>query len=394
MSALKPHIAFTVLFLFLSQISAALEDTVTPNDRVFHRLNVRDAPNSEASIIGYLTPEEEKPFISEAPYYYEIEYQNGQSGFVSKAYSIKLTTGNNQFGPLTLHFIDVGQGDSTLIACPNGKNILIDAGSTSGVSADIVREHLVNALNHRELRIHSLIITHPDADHYNLLHDLLIDIPIEKAFWVGSRENYSNQIFRNWFFGENFLGNRIRLDAEYFDPEHKKNKEIDCGSTSIFILASGIQAERSSKNAMSIVLMLRDGSFSAILPGDATTDTENTILKRYSHDWLDVDLLKIAHHGSLSTSTSVFWANTLTPGISIVSAGENSRYGHPRLEILERLEPFAIKAQSHAIESATGKIGNYDFFYNPDYERAIFSTVTSGNIKVTIQNERAVVQEY
>lgn len=369
------------LFALLLSISAFSVDLVEPNDRVSTGLTVREAPNSEADAIGSLQPGEQLPLLSsDTSYYYEVDFQ-GQSGWVSKGYARVIPEENTVSSELRIAFLDVGQGDSTLISCPNGENILIDAGSLSGVGADAIRDQLLPRLNPNDNRIDTLIITHADADHYNRLEDVLDEVPVDQVFWVGTEQDYANY-FWDWF-DDNLKPISTHLTDTDLDSPNSPNTQIDCGEAEVYVIAAGVVATESRKNAASIVLMVRYGDFKAVFTGDATHDTEDFIMDRYSADWLDVDLLKMGHHGSLSTSTSEDWADALSPEISVVSAGYQNTHGHPRREVIQRLEPHAITAPEHGFSSATGKRGNYTWHPVDDYEESIYSTTTSGYIQVT-----------
>lgn len=367
--------------LFISFFIHASE-FVEPNDRIINGLNIRAEPHSEAAKIGHMLPGGKLPLLSkDVKYYYEIELPSGQTGYVSKSYSRVITNIPQTQSDLKITFFDVGQGDSTLIKCPNRKHILIDAGSLSGVGSDDIRSQLIPELNSDDFRIHTLIITHPDADHYNKIENVLDDIPIDTVFWVGSKEDY-NKTFWEWFDTE-LTADKRRLKADNFDPPNTPNPTIDCGKADFFILAADVQAKKSKKNATSIVVMVRYKEFEAIFTGDATHATESVILDRYNNKWLDIDLLKVAHHGSLSTSTGQNWANILSPEVAIISAGNRNRHGHPRQEVIERLEPHTKQVEIHPFISATGKRGNYKWHPNDQYDEAIYSTVTNGMIQVT-----------
>ncbi len=369
------------LIITLTSFQVYAVEFVEPNDRVSNSLRIRSAPNSTGDTIGLMAPGERLPLLSkDISYYYEIELSNGLSGFVSKGYS-RVITQPVASDQLTISFIDVGQGDSTLISCPNDQRILIDAGSLSGVGADTIRSQIMPELSQNDLRIHTLIITHPDTDHYNKLKDVIDTIPVNNVLWVGTREDY-NITFWKWFDTE-LNATKTRLEFDDFNLPAAPNNSIDCGDANVFILAADVPASKSVKNATSIVVMIRYGNFEAIFAGDATHATENVILARYDDSWLDVELLKIGHHGSLSTSTSKIWADTLTPEIAVVSAGHENRHGHPRREVVQRLEPHTISADTHSFVSATGKRGNYTWHADSQYTEAIYSTVTNGKVQVT-----------
>lgn len=367
-----------ILYASLAFSISANADLVTPNERVSTSLVIRSEPNGSSNVRGKLLPGDSLEYVKSTDDYHVVKFPTGKFGYVNRGFS--RIVDNNESGELDIHFIDVGQGDSTLIRCPNGENILIDSGSLSRANPIAVREYLLSQLDPRILKIHTLIVTHPDADHYNLLPQVLDEIVVDQAFWTGYESDYANAAFQNWFFNGSIR--RIHLTETDYDDEQRPNAEIQCGGATVYLLAAGVIAAESSKNALSIVLMIRYGEFEAVFTGDATIATEKVILERYSTDWLDIDLLKIGHHGSNATSTSYEWAKTLSPEIAVVSAGDENNFGHPRDEVIKRLEPFTVESSGHSIKTGTGNKPNYIYKYNGQYKEAIFSTVTSGTIKV------------
>lgn len=285
--------------------------------------------------------------------------------------------------PLSLHFIDVGQGDSTLITCPNGVSILIDAGSLSGRSPDEVREYLMNQIGALGGDIDHLIVSHPDADHYNLLQEVLDGVTIRRSYYVGVRTDYGDREVFDWL--RNTPQTATHLTSSDFDREATPNPDIDCGAADVWILAAGVQSSASRKNAMSIVVMVRMGDFEAVVTGDATHATENMIMSRYTPAWLDIDVLRVGHHGSLATSTSPSWANMLTPRTAIVSAGFENSFGHPRTEVIARLTPHTRRVAAHPFRDATingGAGPKYRFTDHPAVREGVYSTATSRTIVV------------
>ena len=373
------RLMFGLAVLLAATFSCVSADTLTPSDRVQTRLRIKEEPHRDSDVAMYLHPGEVLPLISsDNRYYHEVRLPNNASGWASKSWS-RIIPDIPSPAELVVNFFDVGQGDSTLIECPNGQNILIDAGSTSGVEADLIQDQLFETLEGRERRIHTLIVSHPDADHYNRLHLVLQGINVDQVFMIGIEDDYY-MYFWDWLEGLNT--NRTVLDNTDFDQADTPNTQIDCGSAEVYILAANEQSNFSSKNTASIVVMVRFGSFEAILPGDATRVTEGVILDRYQNSWLDVDLLKIGHHGSLATSTTVNWANTLSPEIAVVSAGVN-RYGHPRTEVIQRLEGHTVSSAPHSMRSATRPDDTYVYTNSSNYQESIYSTQVLGRITVT-----------
>ncbi len=367
---------FFVLLLALS--SASVADLVSPSDLVVSRLRIKDAPHANATVVDYLYPGQQKKLIdSNTKYYYGIVLSNGQTGWVAKSHSIIVPEEQIPTGALAITFLYVGQGDSTLIQCPDGNTILIDAGSTSGVSAEKIKQQLEAALGDSR-NIDTLIVTHPDADHYNRMPDTLAGYNIERVFRVGTADDYS-YLFWDWY--TNIDAQEFVLVSEDYDPPHQPNSDIPCGEAEAFVLAADIQHSFSAKNTSSIVLMLRFGSFEAVFTGDATLHTERAIIQRYPPDFLDTDLLKIGHHGSLATSSTQEWVDAISPEIAVVSAGKNG-YGHPRREIISRMEPHTFSSQPHPIRSATREGRKYIFDYVDGYQESIYSTRDVGKVIV------------
>lgn len=285
---------------------------------------------------------------------------------------------------LTIHFIDVGHGDATLVNCPNGENILIDAGSSSGFPGGKLRYYLLKQGGMAGKVLDTLIITHPEIDNYNLISRALDKVPVKNVYLVGSAENYSDVKFNKWLNGieqtrKTFLG------SDYFNAEEAPNSEISCGDADIHILAAAVVSDKDAKKALSIVLMIRYGDFEAVLSGDATTATEDVIMGRFSKEWLDSDVLAIANHGSLATSPGVQWIKTIKPQAAAVSAGAKNSDGHPSKGLIERLEPYTLNSQTaHAMEYASWDSAKKKYLWHSlsQYSEAIYSTAANGNLVV------------
>lgn len=248
---------------------------------------------------------------------------------------------------LSLHFLDVAQGDATLVTCPNGATIMIDAGNKplSGAVRDRVRAYVTSRIAPHGGDLDHLILSHPDEDHYNLLQTVLAGVRIGRTYYVGNRNHYAVREVFDWLSTAG--STNVHLTRTDFDREDGPNPNIDCGAARVWILAAGIQAPDDDKNTKSIVVMVRMGDFEAVITGDATFATENAILGRYSREFLDIDVLQVGHHGSSTTSTSPLWADTLSPRTAIMSAGNLNEYGHPRRTVTERLEPYTQPASAH-----------------------------------------------
>lgn len=274
-------------------------------------------------------------------------------------------------GALTITFIDVGQGDCTLIECPDGAQVLVDCGSTARGPEGRRREDVAAFLDERlddELEV--LVITHPDQDHINFLaptsanaSSVLGERHVGRAILSLERAAYE----------ETGVGERLMTwldasaaDVRYLTPEDasaegEPSPLFACGDTSVYVLAASEPSTRSSeswqRNTPSIVLMLeRPGDerpFRAILTGDATRETEAAILARYSSDFLDVDVLKIGHHGSLTSTVdpddpSWRWLAVTSPAYAITTAGHHGGYLLPRCGVTDGVLASPSLVSTHA----------------------------------------------
>ncbi len=374
-------LSLLAVLIVLSNVTVGRADTVVPSDRVTNYVTVRKTATSQSPPVGRLRPGEQAEYLGDAPHRHHIRLANGVEGYVSKSWTRRVPSAAPVAGSLEIHFIDVGQGDSTLVLCPNGRSIFVDAGSISGAEEDAIRDYILGQLDEHERRINMLVITHPDRDHYNLLAEVLRGVPIDHIYRVGDLEDY-RQSFQEWL--NDFAANNVTvLQSGAHNPVEQPNQRMNCGGAQVWILTAAVEANKSRKNAMSIVLMVRYGDFEAILTGDATRDTENVIIGRYPAAWLDVDVLKIGHHGSLATSTGVPWASTVKPRTAVVSAAYVNGFGHPRKEVIERLDDFTVDTDPHMMRTATGTKPNYIFENVDDYRESIYSTAVSGNVIVT-----------
>lgn len=290
-------------------------------------------------------------------------------------------------GVLELHFIDVGQGDATLIVCPNGSTILVDAGSLGGGDEEAVRDYIWERLNPDSPSLDVLVVTHADTDHYNLIPYVLDGVAVKRVLHVGEPSHYATKdVFGghdidDWFRSVASKTKRIGLPTA--DEIGEPSPHFACGSAKIFILAADVKQSGSWwKNTRSIVLKVSYGLFDAILTGDATTVTEKFILDRHTETFLRAEVLKLGHHGSSTTSTSPAWADAVQPEVSIASAAFKNSHGHPRRDIVNRVAAYTLPWDAHDLVSSTGPRGNYRWHWVEDYDRAVFNTASSGTVVV------------
>lgn len=222
------------------------------------------------------------------------------------------------------HIIDVGQGDSILVTTPNG-NMLVDTSERGA------RDALVSYLDALGITSFEYVVfTHPDADHIGNA-DFIVQNYSIKNIILTDRVSTSKTYERMIDAIENSQANVIKGEA---------GVEFKIGSLLNTIIAPN--EEYDDNNEMSVVIKSTFGETSIMLTGDAEKESEEDMLKIWGSETLKCDVLKVGHHGSLSSTTQDF-LDAVSPTIAVISCGEGNKYGHPLPQILERLEKKGIK---------------------------------------------------
>lgn len=221
-------------------------------------------------------------------------------------------------------FLDVGQGDATLIQSSNGNHCLIDVGKGSVI---------VEALSKTKPFLHSLdcvILTHADADHIEGFLSLHKRYEIKNLFINYSvKDNELVQELKNEIVDHKI--NTFSLDAQtdfYFDDIYF---DVLWPSSEFSELQEDLDA-----NDASIVVKLSYNNLDLYLGGDIGKEYEDELIIG------EIEGMKASHHGS-NTSTSENFLRTITPQFAVTSSGKNNSFGHPHKEVLERLEDRNIE---------------------------------------------------
>jgi competence protein ComEC len=246
---------------------------------------------------------------------------------------------------IRITFLDVGQGDSILIQGPRNRTMLIDGGGIGYVydqeewrrrrnPFEVGEDIVVPALRSLGVsRIDWLVITHGDGDHIGGLPAVIREIPVNNVLYNGDRP-------KTLLEKELFLLLREKGIPIYIarpGPWLQWNPMIHF---SILHPPEGEEYQHLQDNDKSVVMQLEAYGRKLIFTGDLEAEGEKDLIDRTGK--MNIDLLKVGHHGSKTSTTWGFLAS-VDPEIAVISVGEKNRYGHPAKEVLDRLKEHDIR---------------------------------------------------
>lgn len=253
---------------------------------------------------------------------------------------------NSTLNNLIVEFIDVGQGDSILILTPNEKTILIDAGEPGDY------EKIKGTIDNYSIsKLDVVIGTHPHSDHIGSMQKIIENYDIGRVYIPD--KIHTSKTFENLLLAIEKKG--LEIDIADAGVKIDLDKTLDLK----FVSPNGSFEDANNSSA---VLRLRYKDISFLFTGDMEIKAEKLI-----DDNIDVDVLKVGHHGS-DTSSSKEFLNRVTPTIAVISVGKDNKYNHPSQDIVDRLN--GIGAQVYR----TDEMGNI--------------TIISDGINIEINTER------
>lgn len=227
---------------------------------------------------------------------------------------------SNKNDELVVHYLDVGQGDSTFIELPNDEVMLIDAGENE-YSDEII--DYISDLGYK--KIDYVIGTHPHSDHIGGMENIIKSYDIGKIYLPKVSSN--TKTYLNLLQSIKDKGLKIDTGKSGVNIINEENLKVD-------ILAP-VKEKYDDLNNYSIVVKLVYNKNSFIFMGDAEKLSENEIIDSYKDDkYLNADVIKVGHHGS-GTSSGKKFLELVKPKYAIVSVGKDNKYGHPHMNILE-----------------------------------------------------------
>ena len=253
-----------------------------------------------------------------------------------------------------LFFLDVSQGDSLIFITPHKKEVIIvDTGGKieyekeewqkSNKKYNLSDNTIKFLKSMGTTKINYLIITHGDYDHMGEAKNLIENFKVEKV------------IFNCGEFNE--------LEQELIEVLDKKKipyysciKELNIDTNKLYFLNT---KDYGNENDNSSVIYTELDNYKFLFMGDAGVEVEEDLIEKYNLQ--DIDVLKVGHHGSKTSSGKIF-INEINPKYSIISAGKNNRYGHPNDSVLDNLEDSKI--------------------YRTDYDGSIMFKIKNNKLKI------------
>lgn len=240
--------------------------------------------------------------------------------------------------PKTLHlyFVDVGQGDCTLIKTPTNKSILIDGGGSEFGNFDVGESILLPYLLDRRITtIDYMFISHMDSDHIGGLFAVMENLKVKNII-ISKQGKESQNLIK---FQEVVKDKKINVIVV------KKGDNIIIDNYTYFeiLFPEGNLIDENILNNNSIVTMLHSLGLKILFTGDIEKIAEERLCELYiDTNKLNADILKVAHHGSKTSSIAKF-LELVTPKVALIGVGENNNFGHPNEEVLERISDLRCK---------------------------------------------------
>lgn len=232
----------------------------------------------------------------------------------------------------SITFLNVGQGDAILIQSDTDNTILIDGGPDKSVIGE-----LKAMLPRHDKTIETIILTHPDSDHAAGIVHVLDYFDVKKIYTSGLKGSAGlSQALAQKIHSKKIptFATSARDDFIFFSTQEKLFIDV------LYPFAPIIFShEKANNDSVITKIIFREHTF--LLTGDIEAEVEEAVVKAYRKDELNVEILKLAHHGSKTSSIPTFIRAT-SPALAIASVGKNNRYNHPSPSVVSYLEALHI----------------------------------------------------
>ncbi|MGK0469157.1 ComEC/Rec2 family competence protein [Clostridium sp.] len=239
--------------------------------------------------------------------------------FVIINYKSTIKTNINLENNIITHFIDVGQGDCTLIQV-NHKNLLIDSGTS-----DSKKKVIKYLKNNNITKLDYVIATHPHEDHIGGMASIIKTFMVDEFY--APKVTFSSEAFKNMIISLKRKKLKIKVA--------KSNIFLDLGPDTTCIMLSPNKKIYKDINNYSCAVRVSYKNSTYLFTGDIETISEQEILSKGYN--INSQVLKVAHHGS-NSSTSMEFLDAVSPKFAVISSGENNSYGHPNKETIDKLK--------------------------------------------------------
>ncbi len=304
---------------------------------------------------------------------------------------------------LKIHFVDVGQGDCIIIEFPDGKNMIIDSGENSGENENAISAY---ASKLHITKFDYMLLTHQDSDHVGNMDYVFEKFEIGYVFKPYTLSAYDNdvnnygvddlvdglnegntgsdafvsttQAYFKFLLGIQLEGcgyESFNLDSDFSNKVKYNNVEYEYKFDFLTPTADVQDVKYEDPNDYSPICVLEYAGKKILLTGDAEKEAENEYVARYGNS-INIDVLKVGHHGSLTSSQASF-LSAIDPESAVICVGEGNKHNHPRQETLDRLDAYM---------GATGKI------YRTDNNGDIKLSITM-NGEMSYEVEKSSTQE-
>lgn len=326
--------------------------------------------------------------------YWKVQLPSGETGYVYKTHVRKIegtipggepAPAETVSGNMEVHMINVGQADAILIICPHGTHqLVIDSGDLNsgfrypGSTTEF--KNYISWFQNSDDPIEVVVSSHPHSDHIAGMSWLLQNYPV--GLYIDNGRVYDSGTYRSLetIITDNTINRKQLTDVEIPDIDFCPLESVNA----MILRPTGYDDLGSDENEYSVVVRVEYGSASFLFTGDAEHNMEERLVADpNTNGYLDVDFLKVGHHGSESSSTSDF-LRSVSPEIAAISSGgeelyTNKGYSHPRQKTIDSLlihvgERTGIKTTLEGYNDATEK------WVQTITDRAIYITNNEGDL--------------